>query len=131
MAAAEHQVKQAREDVNNLRSEIRKVEEHPEWGQGAGTEYHRQVKGELAMAERELAVATGRPHLDHVYTGRGIPIPTLWPGEPAWEKSELIGGAFHVKRRLADERGAFAAILDNGEGSEWIVFELANLDEAI
>lgn len=129
MAAADLQAKQAREDIANLTIELRKIEAHPQWKQGPDTAYYREVKGELAMAERELANATARPYLDHIYGGRGVPIPTLWPGEPDWEKSELIGGAFHVKRLLADEMGAFAAVIDNGEGAEWMVFDLAELEK--
>lgn len=41
------------DDISSLTQELHRIEAHPEWGQGPGTDYHRQVLADLAEAKGE------------------------------------------------------------------------------
>lgn len=47
-------------DVKPLEEELRKIEENPEWGQGPGTDYHRNVQTALRMAKADAAKEAAR-----------------------------------------------------------------------
>lgn len=118
-------------DVEALEAELEKIEGSPEWGQGPGSEYYRQVELDLATARANA----GLPSLNYTYIGLGYPLTELPAGTglaplgaPSWP-SEAISGAFGIAQRLGDGSKIVAVILDNGEGKRWMATNLECLEK--
>lgn len=85
---------------------------------------HDGLGGEARVVHRLPEAET--PLLDHVYCGDAFP--KLNEGDPHYLRPETIAGAFAVESWLEDHLGRYGAVVNNGEGRRWVVFELEHLE---
>lgn len=92
-----------------------------------GTDLHRRQKAAAEDDPRGLSDGMGTL----AATRREIPRDVSYVGRAFPKMADVnylrpvdLDGTFHVKRWLADRFGEFGAILADGDGREWAVFDL-------